>query len=117
MMSAKKNLIYLHISILIFSFTGVFQKLASIQYNEGGLTNPLVYVFIFLTFLNCAVYAFAWQKVIKGFELNFAYAHKTVYLIWAQIWAVVLFGEHLSLQHIIGLITVFVGVLVVQRYD
>ena len=116
-MSAKKNLLFLHISILVFSFTGVFQKLASIQYNEGGLSNPLVYVFIFLTFLNCAVYAFAWQKVIKGFELNFAYAHKTVYLIWAQIWAVVLFQEQLSLQNVIGLIMVFAGVLVVQHYD
>jgi len=116
-MSKKKNLLYLHASILVFSFTGVFQKLASTQYNAGGLTNPLVYVFIFLTFLNCAIYAFAWQKVIKGFELNFAYAHKTVYLIWAQIWAVVLFHEHLSVQNLIGLAMVFAGVLVVQHYD
>lgn len=116
-MNSRKNLIFLHISILVFSFTGVFQKLASIQYNAGGLTNPLVYVFIFLTFLNCAVYAIAWQKVIKGFELNFAYAHKTVYLIWAQIWAIVLFGEHLSIQNIVGLVMVFAGVLVVQHYD
>lgn len=112
-----KNLILLHMSVLVFSFTGVFQKLTSNQYNAGGLANPKVYIFLFLTFLNCAIYAFAWQKVIKGIELNLAYAHRTVYLIWAQIWAVVLFHEHLSMQNIIGLIVVFVGVLVVQHYD
>lgn len=104
-------------SVLVFSFTGVFQKLTSIHYNEGGILNIWVWVFLFLTFLNCAIYAFAWQKVIKGFELNLAYAHRTVYLIWAQIWAVVLFNEHLSAQNIIGLILVFAGVLVVQHYD
>jgi drug/metabolite transporter (DMT)-like permease len=116
-MSKTKNLIYLHISVLIFSFTGVFQKLASNEFNAGGITNPMLYVFVCLTFLNCAIYAFAWQKVIKGIELNLAYAHKTVYLIWAQIWAVILFHEQLTFQHIIGLVMVFVGVLIVQHYD
>lgn len=115
--SSRKNLIYLHISVFIFSFTGVFQKLASLQYNDRGLYSPLMYVFIALTFLNCALYAFAWQKAIKGFELNFAYAQKTVYLIWAQLWAVVIFKELLSIQHIIGLICVFAGVLLVQKYE
>lgn len=116
-MEKYKKLLLLHTSVLVFSFTGVFQKLASMSYNEGGLSDPGVWIFLFLTFLNCAVYAFAWQKVIKGFELNLAYAHRTVYLIWAQIWAVMLFHEHLSAQNIVGLVLVFVGVLIVQHYD
>ena len=116
-MNKMKNYLLLHLNILLFSFTGVFSKAASVQFNRHGLSGMLLYVFVFLMFLNCMVYALAWQKVIKRFDLNVAYANKTVYLIWSQIWAVVIFHENLSLQNIIGLLVVFVGVMVVQRYE
>ena len=67
--------------------------------------------------LNCFVYAIAWQKVIKKFDLNVAYANRTVYLIWSQIWAVFIFHESLTVTNIIGLLVVFIGVLVVQKYE
>ena len=67
--------------------------------------------------LNCFVYAIAWQKVIKKFDLNVAYANRTVYLIWSQIWAVFIFHENLTVTNIIGLLVVFIGVLVVQKYE
>ena len=67
--------------------------------------------------LNCFVYAIAWQKVIKKFDLNVAYANRTVYLIWSQIWAVSIFHESLTVTNMIGLLVVFIGVLVVQKYE
>lgn len=112
-----KNFLLLHLNILIFSFTGVFSKAASVQYNKHGLQSTLLYLFLMLMILNCMVYAVIWQKVIKKIDLNVAYANKTVYLIWSQIWAVILFHETLSVQNVIGLILVFIGVLVVQRYE
>lgn len=116
-MEKIKNYILLHLNILLFSFTGVFSKAASVQFNKHGLKGVLLYIFVLLMFLNCFVYALAWQKVIKRFELNVAYANKTVYLIWSQIWAVMIFKENLSVRNMIGLIVVLVGVLVVQRYE
>lgn len=116
-MEKIKNYILLHLNILLFSFTGVFSKAASVQFNKYGLKGVLLYIFVLLMFLNCFVYALAWQKVIKRFELNVAYANKTVYLIWSQIWAVMIFKENLSVRNMIGLIVVLVGVLVVQRYE
>lgn len=115
-MEKTKNYILLHLNILLFSFTGVFSKAASVQYNRHGLGSILLYVFLMLMVLNCFVYALIWQKVIKKFELNVAYANKTVYLIWSQIWAVLIFHESLTPQNIIGLLVVFVGVMVVQYY-
>ncbi len=112
-----KNYLLLHLNILLFSFTGVFSKAASVQFNQHGLKGILLYVFVALMFLNCLIYALIWQKVIKRFQLNVAYANKTVYLIWSQIWAVVIFHENLSVRNIIGLFVVFVGVMVVQHYD
>lgn len=106
--------IKLHLNILLFSFTTVFSKAASTQLNKEGLHSRWFYVLAFLMLLNCGIYALAWQQVIKKFELSIAYANKSVYLIWGQLWAVVIFGEHLSLMNILGLALVFAGVVVVS---
>ena len=105
-MNKAKDYIQLHLNILLFSLTSVFSKAAS-----------LLYVFLFLMVANCGIYAIAWQKVIKKFSLSTAYANRSVYLIWSQIWAVLIFHENLTVKNIIGLLIVLVGVMVVQRYE
>ena len=112
-----KKYIILHLNILLFSFTGIFSKAASIQFNAHGLQSKWLYVFLMLMILNCFVYALAWQKAIQNFDLNVAYANKTVYLIWSQIWAVLIFHESLSIRNLIGLLIVFIGVMVVQQNE
>lgn len=102
---------------MLFSFTGIFSKLASIQYNERGLKGWLLYLFLFLMMANCGVYAIAWQHSIKKFSLSTAYAHRSIYLIWSQLWAVIIFQEQLSWNNILGMFIVLVGVLVVQKYE
>lgn len=116
-MENAKKYVLLHLNILLFSFTGVCSKAASRFYSLEGIKSPGLWLFLGLMLADCFIYALAWQKVIQRFDLNVAYAHRTVYLIWSQIWAVVIFHENLSLQNIIGLLIVFVGVMVVQRYE
>ncbi|MBQ9065172.1 MAG: EamA family transporter [Blautia sp.] len=105
--------IQLHLNILLFSLTSVFSKAASVQFNRGGLSNPLLYVFLGLMVLNCGIYAICWQMVIKKFPLSTAYAHRSVYLVWSQIWAVIIFKETLTWKNILGMLIVVIGVLVV----
>ena len=50
-------------------------------------------------------------------SLSTAYANKSVYLLWSQVWAVIIFHENLSLQNIIGILIVLIGVWMVQRYE
>ncbi|MGI6010582.1 MAG: EamA family transporter [Ruminococcus sp.] len=114
-MEKAKKYIQLHLNILLFSLTSIFSKLASIQYNQSGLSSVWLYVFLGLMVLNCGVYAIAWQKVIKKFELSTAYANKSVYLIWSQLWAVLIFHENLTVKNVIGMLIVFIGVMVVQK--
>lgn len=116
-MKKLKRYLPLHLNILLFSFTGVFSKAASICYNKDGLRSLGLYAFLGLMVLNCFIYAIAWQKVIKSFDLNVAYANKSIYLLWSQVWAVVIFHETLSWHNILGLLIVFAGVLVVQHYE
>ena len=113
-MGKIKDYILLHLNIMLFSFTSVFSKLASVQFNKKGIWSIWLYVFLFLMLLNCFVYALAWQKVIRRFELNVAYANRTVYLIWSQVWAVMIFRENLTARNILGLLIVFVGVMIVS---
>ena len=116
-MSKLKDYIQLHLNILLFSLTSVFSKAASVQYNKHGLSSPLHYLFLFLMVANCGIYAITWQQVIKKFSLSTAYANKSVYLLWSQIWAVLIFHENLSIQNIIGILVVLFGVWTVQRYE
>ena len=116
-MNKMKDYIQLHLNILLFSLTSVFSKAASVQYNKHGLQGILLYVFLFLMIANCGLYAIAWQQVIKKFTLSTAYANKSVYLLWSQIWAVVIFHENLSVRNIIGILVVLLGVWMVQRYE
>jgi len=116
-MGQIKRYLGLHLNILLFSFTGIFSKLAAAQYNVHKLAPSLLYLFLFLMLLNCVIYALAWQKIIKYFALSTAYAHRSVYLIWAQLWAVLIFKENLSWNNILGMLIVLIGVLVVQKYE
>ena len=113
-MGKIRDYIFLHLSVVLFSFTSVFSKSASNQFNEGGFGNPMLYVFVFLMFFDCLVYALCWQKVIKRFDLNIGYANRSVYLLWSQIWAVLFFGETLTPRNIIGLLVVLAGVVIVS---
>ena len=119
-MNRLKSYILLHICVLLFSFTSVFSKSAANAYNEGGFTSLRLYLFIFLMLAVCVFYAFFWQIVIKKIDLNIGYANRSVYLIWSQIWAVMIFGEQLTPKNIVGLAVVMIGVIIVSltaNYD
>lgn len=113
-MEKVKNYLFLHLSVLLFSFTSVFSKFASRELNAGGLLNPRLYLFAFLMLLDCFLYALCWQRIIKKFDLNIGFANRSVYLLWSQLWAVAIFGEHLTAKNVIGLLVVLAGVITVS---
>jgi len=116
-MGKARSYIQLHLNILLFSFTSVLSKMASIQYNKNGLQSWIFYLLLLLMIANCGIYALAWQQVIKKFSLTTAYANKSVAILWSQIWAVAIFHESLSVRNIVGIMVVLIGVLVVQQYE
>lgn len=109
-----KYFIALHLCILVFSMTEVLGKFAAIAYKEEGLYSIRLYVCIILMLFVCVFYAFCWQKIIKHFDLHIAYANRSVYLIWSQIWAVFIFSERLTPRNIAGMLIVMLGVIVVS---
>lgn len=109
-----KKLIRLHLNILLFSLTGIFSKLAANNIAENGVFHIYTVLFAGLMLLNCAVYAVFWQQSLKHFDVNVAYAHRSVYNIWSLIWAVLIFSEPVTVGNMIGTALIIGGILVMR---
>ncbi len=113
-MEKTKRLFILHVNILVFSFTGIFSKLAANSVRENGVFSVYTLLFAVLILANCAVYAVFWQQNLKHFDVNVAYAHKSVYNIWSLLWSVLIFSESVTIGNILGTALIIAGIWVMQ---
>ena len=103
----------LQASILLFSATGIFTKLAS---KQPFLSLKFILLYgtaIFLMF----VYALLWQQFLKRLPLSTAYANKSVATVWTMLFGHVFFQEEIRLTMVLGAIIIIVGVYLVVTAD
>lgn len=105
-----KNIIILQVIILIYTLSTVTAKFAS---NEEFLSFKFI-LFYGLEILILGVYAILWQQIIKKFEISVAYANRAMSLLWSIVWAIVFFGEQITLKNVIGVIIVIIGTIIVN---
>lgn len=99
----------MYAAFFVYSLAGICSKLASRQ------------VFLSVPYLLCfagivavlGVYAVLWQQVLKKIPLSVAMSNKPVVLIFTTLWAVIFFGEALSIKFFIGIALVFAGLFVI----
>ena len=113
-MEKTKRLCILHINILIFSFTGIFSKLTANSIGAHGIFSIHTALFAALILINCGIYALFWQQNLKHFDVNLAYAHRSVYNIWSLLWSVLIFSEIITIGNILGTILIIAGIWVKQ---
>ena len=106
-----KNMLMLHGTLLIYSLTSVFAKLASLQLGAGSW--PALLAFVGLEILALGVYSILWQQVLKRMPLSFAYSNKGVCTLWTALFGLVFFGETLTWGKAVGILVVLTGVLLV----
>ncbi len=98
-------------AVMVYSFCGVFQKLAS--------RHPfLSWSFILLYGLSIAVlfvYALLWQMVLKRTTLTVAYSNRAIAMIWSLVWSAFFFQEVIRWNQVIGAIIICIGVREVVR--
>ena len=117
-MQEKKNrkiiiFLLLHILLVVFSFSGVFSKIAAGQ------------EFLSLKFCICygglllilGIYAICWQQIIKRIPLTLAYANKAVTVFWGMIWGMLFFSEIITVKKVIGAVFVIIGVVLYSIED
>ena len=105
-----KNIIILQVIILIYTLSTVTAKFAS---NEEFLSLRFI-LFYGLEIFILGVYAILWQQIIKKFEISVAYANRAMSLLWSIVWAIVFFGEQITLKNVIGVIIVIIGTIIVN---
>lgn len=110
--SAKKKLsgyVILHIAIFILSLASLCSKKAS-TYDFMSWGFILFYGGVIAALF---VYAIIWQQALKRMPLVVAFANKVATLFWSLIYGVLLFGEGIRPNMIIGILIVVVGVILV----
>ena len=101
----------MYFSFIIYSFSGVFLKIASFN---NFLS--LKYCFFFgLAVFVLGIYAILWQQVLKKIELSVAMAHKPFVLVLGIALACLLFKEQLTIKLVLGCLLILIGITIVGR--
>ena len=101
----------LHLLIAFYSFSGVCSKMASRQ----TFLSPRFCLYYAGLIAILGVYAIAWQQIIKRMPLTFAYANKSVGIIWTMIWGILFFNEVITINKFIGSIIVMIGTIMYSK--
>lgn len=100
----------LQVSFLIYSCSSVVAKFAS-----GNEVLSFKFILFYgLEVVILGIYAILWQQAIKRYDLSIAYANKAVTLLWALLWSVILFKEHLKWNQVVGVLIVIVGIVLLN---
>lgn len=104
-----RNLMILHMVLLLYSFSSLFSKAASV-FDFFTISFSIYYGIALFVLL---LYAIFWQQIIKKMPLTTAYANKSVVVIWGMIWGGLLFKEHITIKMMVGALIILVGVYLV----
>lgn len=107
------NIIFLHSIIFLYALTSLCSKFAS-GMEFFSLEWMLVYG---LQIFILGIYAILWQQILKRMNLNFAYANKSIALVWGMLFGVLIFKESISVWNILGAVIVLIGVIVMVTGD
>jgi len=102
------SIMVLQAALCLYSFAGVFSKLAA---GYDFLSKE----FILLYGGSIAVlvlYAVIWQQVLKRVPLITAYANKAIVVAWGMLWGILLFGEAVTIGQLFGILLIMGGVIV-----
>ncbi len=108
--ASLKNIIFLQVIIIIYTFSTVLGKVASGYEFLSGL----FILFFALDVVVLGLYAILWQQALKRFDLHVAYANRQLVVIWGLVWSALIFNEGITVYNIIGVVIIVGGVMLVN---
>ncbi len=114
---AKKQVqavLYLQGIIIVYTFSGVFGKLAT---RGHAFMSPEFLLWVFADILVLGIYALLWQQALKRFDLHVAYANRSMATVWGLVWAAVVFGEQVTPMNVAGTACILAGTFLVNADD
>lgn len=96
------------LAFVIYSCSSIFSKFASLHEFLS---------FEYLGFFACVaaslgIYAILWQKVLTYMELNKAFLCKSITILFILAFSVLLFGETLTVNNVIGAVFIIAGLVI-----
>ena len=107
MFQNKKEYLFLHVLLIIYSLGGIFSKMAA---SENFLSADFL-VCYFLLLLTLVIYALGWQQIIKVLPLSTAFANKAITVVWGLVWGKLLFNENITVGKLIGVGFIVAGIV------
>ena len=104
-----KTFAVLHFILLLYSFVGVFMKLAF----KNEMFSFEFFLFAGLAVLFLGIYAIVWQQVLKKMPLTVAFTNKAICIVWGMLWGALFLGDQITWYKILGSLIVFPGVVLV----
>ena len=101
------SMLLLIVAFLIYSMTGIFTKMSSMQ---EMLSISYIQYFA-LVILSMAVYAVLWQIILKRVELTQAYLFKSLTVVFSLFFAWSIFHEVITLKNLIGCGFIVAGIV------
>ncbi len=108
---ALKKIVFLQLVYIYFSTIGIISKKAA---QLDFFSFQFIVLFLGLLIL-MFIYAILWQRVLKNTSLFIAYANKGTSILWTLLWASLFFNESISIQNIIGVLLIIIGIAVVAK--
>lgn len=104
-----KDWVLLHIALLIYSIVGIFSKNAA-KYPFLSKKYIMFYCGVLAVMF---IYAVIWQQILKKMQLNIAYGNRAIVVVWGVLWGILLWGDRLCWQQVIGLLFIILGIVFV----
>lgn len=97
-------------AVIIYTMGSVCSKYAG----ENPFLSPKFILFYGGQIAILGIYAILWQQIIKRVDLSVAYVNRSLAILWSMVWAVLFFGEAITVQNIIGIVLVLIGTIIVN---
>ncbi|HAS21331.1 MAG TPA: transporter [Lachnospiraceae bacterium] len=103
-------------NVFILAFIAIFlESLTSACLKIGGRYGFLstgYFVWFIIAVVLLGVYAVIWQLILERLPLTTAYLRRGISYILIFVWAILIFGETITLQQIIGIVVITIGMVV-----
>lgn len=109
--SSYRNLLLLHMSFLIYSFSGIFSKLAA---QQKIMTNKFIFLYG-TAIITLILYSILWQVILQRFSLSTAFANKGIVVGWGILWGNIIFQEELTIGKLVAAVLIITGIIILGR--
>lgn len=106
--------ILLNVAFCIYSISSVVAKINALN-NKPLSIDFFIYFSIQLSAM--VLYTVLWQFSIKKIDLNKAFSLKAVTVIWSLIFAKYIFHEVITINNLIGIMIIVIGIMVVVKNE